>query len=249
MQTRSCHQQNMPESDGQLEAGAPEAAPFNMFGAVLAVNLMRQLGSIDTFNEQKARLEDKLYAKENVMLSVPTELLNPRDRADLEGKILFCIMAAALKIQPTQLVVDPAQAGGLLGTSDGCLVLSGGQLRPFEIKGTKCKKGKKDTVFVNGIRLKGTNWQDLFIVARKEDPDLWTDFSEYGRRGIWLAHVSRQNLLLAADANGKGHLPVVNATITPGSKRSWLGPYINWVRAKDVSREWWDAKVLRGARF
>ena len=71
----------MPESDGQLEAGAPEAAPFNMFGAVLAVNLMRQLGSIDTFNEQKARLEDKLYAMENVMLSVPTELLNPRDRA------------------------------------------------------------------------------------------------------------------------------------------------------------------------
>ena len=225
-----------------------DAAFFDEMAIMQATNLVRQLGPADTFNERKMMIEDALYANEENMQHGPSRYrLNMRDLKDNQGKIMFSIMAIFINILPSQLVVDSAQAGGMCGASDGCLILANGCKRPIEIKGTKTKKGKKETIFVNGIRLKGTDWQELFIVTRKEDPDLWTDFSEYPRRGVRLAHVSRAALLHAADIAGKGHLPMVNATITPGSKRGWLGPHINWVRAEDLSREWWDANVLRGA--
>ena len=48
--------------------------------------------------------------------------------------------------------------------------------------------------------------------------------------------MSRAAQLHADDITCKGNLPTINATITPESKRDWLGPYINWVRAKDLLR-------------
>ena len=131
-----------------------------------------------------------------------------------------------------------------MGKSDGAFVGPDGRKQPIEIKGSHCKKGKKRTCFMRGIRLRGTNWQHLFIVCRERDPDLWTDISEYASCGLRLAYVKRRDLLRAMRESNRGHLAEVDATITPGSTRSWLGPYVRWVRVQDISREWWDRHVL-----
>lgn len=127
-----------------------------------------------------------------------------------------------------------------MGKSDGAFICPNGRKEPIEIKGTHSKKEKKKSFFVKDIRLRGTDWQHLFIVCRERDPDIWTDVSEYGRIGLRLAYVKRQDLLRAMRESHRGHLAKVDATITPGSKRSWLGPYVRWVRIQDISREWWE---------
>ena len=241
----------MDTSNEAANHSAPEIedAHFNILQAIRTVNLMSQLGPNNTFNQRKAELEDKLYApdQENMSMFAISETSNfdSRDRFDARGKVLCCLMAKAMEVSDDQLVVDPAQAGCLLGTSDAAIVDKSGNLVPIEIKGTKSKKGKRGTFFVNGIRLSGTDWKHLFIVARTEDPDIWTDVSEYGKRGFWLGHVTRRNLIRAAAASGRYELRTLDATVTPGSKRSWLGQHIDWVRAQDLSSDWWDAKVLR----
>ena len=99
-----------------------------------------------------------------------------------------------------------------MGSSDGALIGPNGIKEPIEVKGSRCKKGKDNTVFVNDIRLDGTDWQHLFIVSRRRSPDKWTDYSEYGKCGFRLAYVKRRDLLRAAQASGRAHLAKVNAT-------------------------------------
>ncbi len=205
--------------------------------AIGAGNVMHLLGPFDTFNTYKAIQEEFIFDE-------ITRNKSCRDAHDLIGKLMLCQTAKASGISDSQLVVDHAQAGGLMGKSDGALIGPNGQKQPIEIKGSHCKKEKKSTVFVKDIRLRGTDWQHLFIVSREQDPDLWTDVSEYGRCGLRLAYVKRRHLLRAMRESGRGHLAKVDATITPGSKRSWLGPYVRWVRFQDISREWWDRHVF-----
>lgn len=202
--------------------------------AIRAGNYMRMLGDNNTFSPFKHLLEDE----------VGIGMLNQtrcRDGADKTGKISFCLMVKTMGVGEESLVVDPAQAGGLLGRSDGAIVAADGTMIPIEIKGTRSKKGKKRTFQISGIRLTGTDWQHLFIVGREEDPDLWTDASELARRGFWLGHVTRGDLLRAAWATGRGEQEELHATVTPGSSRSWLGGCVRWVSAADLSPEWWDA--------
>ena len=209
--------------------------------AIRSTNCMRMLGANDSFPPYKHLVEDQIG---NSMLNSS----HSRDGADKCGKISLCLMAKVMGVQEEFLVVDPAQAGGLLGKSDGAVVAADGTMIPIEIKGTRSKKGKIRTFQINSIRLTGTDWQHLFIVGREQDPDLWTDASELVRRGFWLGHVTRGDLLRAAWATGRGGLEEVHATVTPGCRRSWLGGCVNWVSAADLSPEWWNAALLSAPR-
>ena len=35
-----------------------------------------------------------------------------------------------------------------------------------------------------------------------------------------------------------------DATVTQGASGSWLGSAVEWVRLQDLTRQWWDTKVL-----
>ena len=76
------------------------------------------------------------------------------------------------------------------------------------------------------------------------DPTDWTDVEEYSKCGFWLAHITRENLVKAMAKSGRGHLDKVDATITPGSKASWLGKYVTWVKFDDLTLQWWNENVL-----
>jgi hypothetical protein len=131
-----------------------------------------------------------------------------------------------------------------MGKSDGAFIGPNGHKEPIEIKGSRTKKGKRGTVYIKDIRLDGTDWQHLFIVSREQDPNSWTDVSNYQTCGFKLAYVKRKDLIRAAFESGRGLLTKVDATITPGSKRSWLGRYVRWVKVQDISPAWWNMHVL-----
>ena len=114
----------------------------------------------------------------------------------------------------------------------------------IEVKGCKCKKGKKFTVTLKDIRLDGTNFKHLFGVARKRDPSDWTDVDEYSQCDFWLAHVTRENLIKAMQKSGRSHMRNVDATITPGSTRSWLGKYVKWIQFENLTIDWWMKNVM-----
>jgi hypothetical protein len=217
---------------------------FHVLNAIQTINLMHQLGPNNTFNQRKAQIEHELYVPDLGAESM-TAIANMRNLYDTRGKVMLCIAAKAMGVRDQELVVDPAQAGGLLGTSDGAIVREDNSLSPIEIKCTRTKKGKRNTFFVKDIRLVNTDWRHLFIVGFGENLDIWTDASEYRRRRVWIAHVTRRDLFRAATARGLGIRGSLDATITPGSRRGWLGPCVKWIRARDFSRRWWDATVLR----
>ena len=116
--------------------------------AIRSTNCMRMLGANDSFPPYKHLVEDQIG---NSMLNSS----HSRDGADKCGKISLCLMAKVMGVQEEFLVVDPAQAGGLLGKSDGAVVAADGTMIPIEIKGTRSKKGKIRTFQINSIRLKG----------------------------------------------------------------------------------------------
>ena len=178
-------------------------------------------------------------------LPTASSFQSSRDVNDARGKLPFCLIAKESGISESQLVVDPAQAGGLMGKSDGAFIGPHGHKEPIEIKGSRAKKGKKKTVFIKDIRLNGTDWQHLFIVSREQDPDRWTDVGKYETCGFKLAYVKRKDLIRAAFDSGRGLLTKVDATITPGSKRSWLGRYVRCVKVQDISPDWWNKHVFR----
>ena len=170
---------------------------------------------------------------------------NKRDALDMAGKVTLALMAMSVGIFEDVLFLDPAQAGGLIGKSDGAIINSQGHKELIEVKGCKCRKGKKFTVTLKDIRLNGTNFKHLIAVARKRDPDDWTNVEEYGQCDFWLAHVTRVNLMKAMHESGRSHMHKVDATITPGSNRSWLGKYVNWIHFEDLTTDWWMKNVMK----
>ena len=132
----------------------------------------------------------------------------------------------------------------VVGKSDGAIINVRGSKEFIEVKGCRCKKGKNFTVTLKDIRLDGTNFKHLFGVARKRDPSDWTDVDEYGQCDFWLAHVTRENLIKAMQESGRSHMRKVDATITPGSTRSWLGKYVKWIHFEDLTIDWWMKDVM-----
>ena len=169
---------------------------------------------------------------------------NWRDALDMAGKVTLALKAMSVGISEQFLFLDPAQAGGLMGKSDGAIINVRGSKEFIEVKGCRCKKGKNFTVTLKDIRLDGTNFKHLFGVARKRDPSDWTDVDEYGQCDFWLAHVTRENLIKAMQESGRSHMRKVDATITPGSTRSWLGKYVKWIHFEDLTIDWWMKNVM-----
>ena len=113
----------------------------------------------------------------------------------------------------------------------------------IEIKGAGLKRGKKKTFAFKGIRLRKTDWQHLFLLGRESEPAGWTSVRDF-EDCIWLGYVRRDQYKLALRNAGRSRRRPQDATVTPGSSRSWLGGAVEWVRLRDLTMEWWREKVL-----
>ena len=166
-----------------------------------------------------------------------------RDCMDMAGKLPLALKALDAGISPQELLIDCAQAGGLHGRGDGSLVGNDGRAEGIEIKGAGLKSKKKRTFAFKGIRVRGTNWKHLFLLGRQREPEGWSSARDVDGC-IWLGYVGRDRYKQALKAAGKSVRKPQDATVTPGSSRSWLGSAVEWVRLRDLTRQWWDTKVL-----
>ncbi len=166
-----------------------------------------------------------------------------RDCMDMAGKLPLALKALDAGISPQELLVDCAQAGGLHGRGDGSLVASDGRAEGIEVKGAGLKRGKRCTFAFKGIRLRGTDWKHLFLLGREREPEGWSCADDV-ESCLWLGYVERSRYKRALRAASRSEREPQDATVTPGSSRSWLGGAVEWVRLEDLTREWWDGKVL-----
>jgi hypothetical protein len=81
--------------------------------------------------------------------------------------------------------------------------------------------------------------------VRWQNPTDWTDMLQLDEL-FWLGHVPRAAFDRAlADRFGASMPAEVKANVTMDSRRhSWLGPHIQWVKFKDLTRSWWNTNVL-----
>jgi len=162
---------------------------------------------------------------------------------DMAGKLPLALKALDAGISPQELLVDSAQAGGLHSRGDGSLVASDGRAEGIEIKGAGLKRRKKRTFAFKGIRVRGTDWKHLFLLGREREPEGWSTASDVDGC-MWLGYVGRDRYKQALREADRSRREPQDATVTPGSSRSWLGGAVEWVQLKDLSRKWWDTKVL-----
>jgi hypothetical protein len=166
---------------------------------------------------------------------------NARDALDLAGKLPLALKANAIGIPPHELNIDPAQAGGLLGKFDAIIRGAAG-VGGVEIKGARSYRGHK-TFQLSRLR-PGTPFEHLLLVVRSRNPTDWTDLVQLDDL-FWLGHVPRAAFDRAmADRFGPSAPDEVKANVTIASRRhSWLGPHIQWVRFKNLTRSWWNTNV------
>lgn len=169
-----------------------------------------------------------------------------RDDLDLAGKLPLCFKALQIGIDPSQLMVDCAQAGGVYGRNDGCIVKSSLPVEPIEVKGSICRKGKKNCFSFSKIRCHGADWKHLFLVGRLQNPARWDRLADMDPV-MYLGYVERDMYETALLRSGRsGHRPTT-ASVSPVSSASWLGPYVKWVKFSALSKEWWIHNVLKGS--
>ena len=173
---------------------------------------------------------------------------NARDALDMAGKLPLALKANAIGIPPHELIIDPAQAGGLLGKFDATISGSGGGpgaagVGGVEIKGARSRRGHKKTFQLSRLR-PGTRFEHLLLVVRSGNPTDWTDLIQLDDL-FWLGHVSRDAFDRAVeDRFGLSAPDEVKANVTIDSRRkSWLGPHIQWVQFKNLTRSWWNTNV------
>jgi len=173
---------------------------------------------------------------------------NARDALDMAGKLPLALKANAIGIPPHELNIDPAQAGGLLGKFDATISGSGGVqgaagVGGVEIKGARSRRGYKKTFQLSRLR-PGTRFEHLLLVVRSGNPTDWTDLIQLDDL-FWLGHVSRDAFDRAVeDRFGLSAPDEVKANVTIDSRRkSWLGPHIQWVQFKNLTRSWWNTNV------
>ena len=173
---------------------------------------------------------------------------NARDALDMAGKLPLALKANAIGIPPHELIIDPAQAGGLLGKFDATISGSGGVpgaagVGGVEIKGARSRRGHKKTFQLSRLR-PGTRFEHLLLVVRSGNPTDWTDLIQLDDL-FWLGHVSRDAFDRAVENRfGLSAPDEVKANVTIDSRRkSWLGPHIQWVQFKNLTRSWWNTNV------
>jgi hypothetical protein len=166
---------------------------------------------------------------------------NARDALDMAGKLPLALKANAIGIPPHELNIDPAQAGGLLGKFDAIIRGAAG-VAGVEIKGARSYRGHK-TFQLSRLRA-GTSFEHLLLVVRSRNPTDWTDLVQLDDL-FWLGHVPRAAFDRAmADRFGRSAPDEVKANVTIASRRnSWLGPHIQWVHFKNLTRSWWNTHV------
>ena len=173
-----------------------------------------------------------------------------RDAYDNASKVTFSQKLASLGITAKQIVIDTAQAGGICGNADGFNMES---REFFEVKGS-CAKTRSDRVAgpnaqqqftVQGVRFEGAVWSKLIMVGRGRTPTDWTSAADYDACGFWLGVASRGCCEQALTAAGKSLRDLHDVAVTPWTRdvgpvrhRSWLGPCIEWIRFKDLTRGW-----------
>ena len=104
-------------------------------------------------------------------------------------------------------------------------------------------RGHKKTFQLSRLR-PGTRFEHLLLVVRSGNPTDWTDILQLDDL-FWLGHVSRAAFDRAvADRFGRSAPDEVKANVTIDSRRkSWLGPHIQWVQFKNLTRSWWNTNV------
>ena len=173
---------------------------------------------------------------------------NARDALDMAGKLPLALKANAIGIPPHELNIDPAQAGGLLGKFDATISGSGGVpgaagVGGVEIKGARSRRGHAKTFQLSRLR-PGTRFEHLLLVVRSGNPTDWTDLIQLDDL-FWLGYVSGAAFDRAvAGRFGLSAPDEVKANVTIDSRRkSWLGPHIQWVQFKNLTRSWWNTNV------
>ena len=225
-------------STGGMETSSPATVPPTATGLARAI--------MD--NNILVLVEDPSYLtglNAQLLTGVPQ---NARDALDMAGKLPLALKANAIGIPPHELNIDPAQAGGLLGKFDATISGSGGVpgaagVGGVEIKGARSRRGHKKTFQLSRLR-PGTRFEHLLLVVRSGNPTDWTDLIQLDDL-FWLGHVSRAAFDRAvADRFGRSAPDEVKANVTIDSRRkSWLGPHIQWVQFKNLTRSWWNTNV------
>jgi hypothetical protein len=166
-----------------------------------------------------------------------------RDCLDLAGKLPLCLRALKIGIDPSSLMVDAAQAGGVYGGGDGCILGPGGTLETIEIKGCICRRGKRKAFSFRNIRCAGADWRHLFLLGRLRNPTSWERSSDV-EGCMWLGYVGRDAYERALGASGRPLDKPMLAAVSPGSQKSWLGGQVAWVKLGELSLAWWQQHVL-----
>ena len=140
-------------------------------------------------------------------------------------------------------MIDAAQAGGVYGGGDGCIVGPGGTLETIEVKGCICRRGKQRAFSFRKIRCAGADWRHLFLLGRVRNPRSWERSSDV-EDGIWLGYVGRDAYERALGASGRPLDKPMLAAVSPGSQQSWLGGQVAWVKLGELSLVWWQQHVM-----
>jgi hypothetical protein len=168
-----------------------------------------------------------------------------RDDLDLAGKLPLCLKALQIGLDPKQFMIDCAQAGGVYGRNDGC-VAKLNQVEPIEVKGSICRKGKRNCFSFSKIRSHGADWKHLFLVGRLKNPTRWDTLAEIDHI-MYLGYVERDLYERALRRSGRSVHSPTTVSVSPMSKASWLGQYVKWVKFSALSKEWWAQNVMKSS--
>ena len=207
----------------------PAAAAGGLAAALAASNLLHLLQCQVYRNQLNAQLCAGVRS-------------NKRDALDLAGKLPLTVKAVAMGIAPHELIIDPAQAGGLLGKFDAAVCrASGAANEGVEVKGAgSCSR----TFKISRLR-PGTPFEHLMLVLRRADPTDWTDVHQLNKL-FWLGYMPRSAFDQAVAAKpGAASKAELAASITIDSQRSsWLGRFMTLVPFHKLDKAWWDTHVL-----
>ena len=137
--------------------------------------------------------------------------------------------------------LDARQAAGSCRENDGGLLVDGA-FQGIEIKGSGGKGAARTTFSFKDIRLQGARWRHLFLLGRMHQPASWHTVADV-ESAFWLGYVARTDYVAALDADGRPHHVPQDATVTPGSDRSWLSKAVRWTKLADLSLAWWEQHV------
>ena len=168
-----------------------------------------------------------------------------RDDLDLAGKLPLCFKALRIGIDPAKFMIDCAQAGGVYGRNDGCILGQNDQVEPIEVKGGICRKGKKNSFFFNKIRSAGADWRHLFFLGRLRNPCRGDTLADVEHM-MYLGYIRRDMYDRALSRSARSSREPMSVSISPASTISWLGKHVKWIKLSDLTKEWWDQHVIQG---